>query len=94
MKKKIMQTIAKDFERTNGKIPVCCVSFLVFKFFPGNSITSITLQRNPGERPMESLPPELFERLRTVFKRETYDVAKRNFRGQILILVLLVCIGG
>lgn len=78
----------------DGKIPACCVSFLVFKLFPGNSIASITLQRDAGERPMESPPSEVFEGLRTVFKREKSDVAKPDFRGCILILVLLVCIGG
>ena len=68
--------------------------FTVFKLFPGNAITSIVLQRNVGERPMESPPSEAFEELKTVFTREKCDVATIDFRGQSLILVLLVCIDG
>lgn len=43
---------------------------------------------------MESPLSEVFEGLRTISKREKSDVAKIDFRGPILILVLLVCIGG
>lgn len=43
---------------------------------------------------MESPPSEVFERLKTVFKREKCDSSKIDFRVQILILVLLVCVDG
>lgn len=86
-----MQDMAKDLERTNGNIPAClCVLFT----FPGNSIPTIALQRNAGEQPMESPPSEVFEGLKTVFKREKCDFAKIDFRVQILIIVLFVCIDG
>lgn len=71
-----------------------CVFFTVFKLFPGNSVTSIILLRVSGERHTESPPSQVFEEVRTVFKREKFDVAKIDFRGQTLILVSLVCIGG
>lgn len=69
---------------------VLCLFFTVFKLFPGNSIISIMLQRDAGERPMESPPSEGFEGRRTVLKGEKSDAAKIDFRGQILILVILV----
>lgn len=53
-----------------------CVFFTVFKLFPGNSVTSIILQRDAGERHMESPLSQVFEEVRTVFKREKSDVAK------------------
>lgn len=54
----------------------------------------MALQRNAGEKPMESPPSEVFEGLKTVFKREKCVSAKIDFRVQILILVLLLCIDG
>lgn len=48
------------------------------------------LQRDAGERRMESPPSERFEGWRTVLKGEKSDAAKIDFRGQILIVVLLV----
>lgn len=43
---------------------------------------------------MESPPSEVFEGLKIVSKREKCYSAKIDFRVQILILVLLVCIDG
>lgn len=40
---------------------------------------------------MEPPPSEVFEGLKTVFKREKCDSARIDFRVQILIIVLLVC---
>jgi len=88
-----MRDIAKNLERMQDSC-LLCVFFTEFKLFPGNSITSITLQRHAWERPVESPPSEVFEGKTTVFKRDKYGVAKIGFRGQTLILVLLVCIGG
>lgn len=66
----------------------------IFFTLPGNSIAPIALQRNAGEKPVEFPPSEVFEGLKTVFKREKCDSAKIDFRVQILTLVLLVCIDG
>lgn len=66
----------------------------VFFTFLGNSIPHIALQRKAGKKPKESPPSEVFERLKTVFKREKCDSSKTDFRVQILITVLLVCMDG
>lgn len=77
----------------SGKIPEWHVTFFtVFKLFLGSSIMSRTLQRYTTERPMEFLHLKSLKSVNS-FKREK-SVAKIDFRGQILILVLLAHIGG
>lgn len=66
----------------------------IFFTFLGNSIPHIALQRKAGEKPKESPSSEVFEGLIIVFKREKCDSSKIDFRVQILITVLLVCMDG
>lgn len=47
-----------------------------------------------GRSQWSLLPLKSLKDLKTVFKREKCDSAKIDFRVQILILVLLVCVDG